>query len=237
MNIVMKQKIVLILLSLALLSHACQYRQPESEASISDDTISVDDSVTALLEKDIPDQVISDTTLYNPSYRAFYGGLNIKTIIKLYHMKFTSSGPANPLKIRCKPEYSDTATGIYFLYGEDGFHADVYVSIYRKGFYDSDTTQRINKIYVYHESCRFSEYFPFQIGQELPKDKCFMKSKESDLFIFKEKDYTFCLLVEDNRILSFLIQRNYCPEVILDKSESQKFKRNMRRKHEWNQEM
>lgn len=213
----------LIFLMMVVLAACNNWHEPESGLmSTRNDSFGIETSDT-LIDMDNSDTAhIEDEKLYNPDYLPFYNGLTITKIVELYPRFQTASGPLNPLKIECHPEYKDSATGIYFFNDTNGFHCQVSVSIFQKWFYDNDTNQRINSLCVYHEDNKIKEYFPFRIGKKLPPNLEYSVSKNPSISIHNEKDYSFYLLTEQEVLLAFYAKRKYCKHEVLTMKELNK---------------
>lgn len=170
----------------------------------------------------------TDTSLFNPFYKPFYGGLTMAKIFKLYKNDNTASGPGNPLKIKCYQNYTDSATGTYHYFDRlnytDRADCHVNVSIWKKGFYDGDTNQRINSIFIESENFKFNKILPFTVGQRLDDIIDTIVLIDSNIYRYEEKDYKFLLFTQNKVIRTVYIKRFYCEKESLSENEIAWFK-------------
>jgi len=155
-----------------------------------------------------------DTSLFNPYYMPFYGNLTMAKLFKLYKHNSTASGPGNSFSINCYDNYNDSATGTYHYYWGFEQHCDVNVSIWKKGFYDGDTTQRINSIYIGNKNCKINSFFPLKVGQIISNECDSTMFVSCNTCVYREKDYIFLLYVENKLIEAIFIKRLYCHDEI-----------------------
>ena len=165
---------------------------------------------------------------FDPNYKPFFKGLTMKMIFEVLnndsHVQSTASGPGNPLKIDCYPNYSDDGTGTYYYHLFDSENSrygtfQINVSIWGKGFWMGDTTQRINSILIIGEHAIFDQILPFKRDLSVSQLDSLMEKVETGVYTFKQNDYQFWYTTENSNIHAILIKRSYCPQTTLQPTE------------------
>ena len=165
---------------------------------------------------------------FNPNYKPFYNGLTMKMVFEALnndsHVQSTASGPGNPLKIDCYPNYSDDGTGTYYYHLFDSENArygtfQINVSLWGKGFWMGDTTQRINSILIIGEHEIFDQILPFKRDLSAYQLDSLMEKVDSGMYTFTQNDYQFWYTTKNSNIQAILIKRSYCPKATLQPTE------------------
>lgn len=204
---------LIFLISIIFYSCGTNQKEKSNQSVLIIDTTYID-SINEGYE--VNSQIEFDSLIFNPNYKPFFGGLTVAKLWELYRSDNTASGMGNPLKILCHSSYADSGTGIYYYYNRSGFDCDVSVSIWNDGFYNGDTSQRINNISVYHRNCKFNYLLPFQVGQRINTDSDSLISIDSSIVLYRKEDYEFYLLTQNRTINAIYIKRNYCRDEVLD---------------------
>ena len=199
-------------LTLILAVISCQNDESKTsqEKIIKNDTLTTGQS-----ENKIP-VIKADTTLFNPYYKPFYGGLTFSDVYALYRHNNTASGPGNPMKMDCYPEYRDSGQGTYHYLDLDGLYCNVSVSLWHDGFYD-DTNSRINSVLIFNKNCKIAAYFPYRVGQKIYAPNDSVKQFDAGIYLYKKDDYEFYLKVISGIIKAVYIKRLYCKEEIINR--------------------